>query len=103
MGKSYTPRRAGQIARAAGLRYVKLMRSPVLSARRRVKGFAYLAPDGAVLRDRADASSASAPSPFRRRDEVGICPRADGHLQATGRDARRRKQLRYHDRLREGR
>src|SRR5204863_3326804 len=32
---------------------------------------------------------------------VWICPRADGHLQATGRDARGRKQYRYHPRWRE--
>jgi DNA topoisomerase I len=34
---------------------------------------------------------------------VWICPRADGHLQATGRDARGRKQYRYHSRWRETR
>ena len=33
--------------------------------------------------------------------DVWICPRDDGHLQATGRDARRRKQYRYHERWRE--
>jgi DNA topoisomerase-1 len=33
--------------------------------------------------------------------EVWICPRPDGHIQATGRDARRRKQYRYHERWRE--
>jgi DNA topoisomerase-1 len=33
--------------------------------------------------------------------DVWICPRADGHLQATGRDARGRKQYRYHGRWRE--
>src|SRR6266700_2543611 len=33
--------------------------------------------------------------------DVWICPSANGHLQATGRDARRRKQYRYHDRWRE--
>ena len=32
---------------------------------------------------------------------VWICPRDDGHVQATGRDARRRKQYRYHSRWRE--
>ncbi len=30
-------------------------------------------------------------------EDVWICPRADGHLQATGRDTRRRKQYRYHE------
>jgi DNA topoisomerase-1 len=33
--------------------------------------------------------------------DVWICPLADGHIQATGRDARGRKQYRYHDRWRE--
>jgi DNA topoisomerase-1 len=33
--------------------------------------------------------------------DVWICPSATGHIQATGRDARRRKQYRYHERWRE--
>jgi DNA topoisomerase-1 len=33
--------------------------------------------------------------------QVWICPRPDGHIQATGRDARQRKQYRYHERWRE--
>jgi DNA topoisomerase-1 len=33
--------------------------------------------------------------------DVWICPSANGHIQATGRDARRRKQYRYHERWRE--
>src|SRR5262245_58784624 len=33
--------------------------------------------------------------------DVWICPRPDGHIQATGRDARGRKQYRYHARFRE--
>src|SRR5205823_15082661 len=33
--------------------------------------------------------------------DVWICPSAIGHIQATGRDARRRKQYRYHERWRE--
>src|SRR6187402_2400605 len=35
--------------------------------------------------------------------DVWICPQADGHLQATGRDARGRKQYRYHPRWRQAR
>src|SRR5207244_13165049 len=35
--------------------------------------------------------------------EVWICPSPNGHIQATGRDARRRKQYRYHERWREAR
>ena len=34
-------------------------------------------------------------------EEVWICPNPDGHLQATGRDAKGRKQYRYHERFRE--
>src|ERR1700716_429955 len=33
--------------------------------------------------------------------DVWICPWADGHIQATGRDAKGRKQYRYHARFRE--
>jgi len=102
MGKSYTPAAPAKSARAAGLRYVSDAESGI-ERRRTVKGFAYLAPDGAVLRDRATLKRIRALAVPPAWTEVGICPRADGHLQATGRDARRRKQYRYHDRWREGR
>jgi DNA topoisomerase I len=82
-------------ARLAGLRHVTDGK-PGIRRRRRGKGFSYLDPTGQPLRD----------PPVRRRIEalavppawtaVWICPQTNGHLQATGRDARGRKQYRYH-------
>lgn len=65
------------------------------------KEFRYVAPDGKPLRDPrtlARIRALAVPPAWR---EVWICPREDGHLQATGRDARGRKQYRYHRRWRE--
>jgi DNA topoisomerase-1 len=59
-------------------------------------GFAYVGPDGKRVR-RADdlrrIGSLAIPPAY---DSVWICPLPNGHLQATGRDARGRKQYRYH-------
>ena len=82
-------------ARLAGLRYVTDA-MPGLRRRRQGKGFAYLGPEGRPLRNRVERRRIEAlaiPPAWR---EVWICPRPDGHLQATGRDARGRKQYRYH-------
>lgn len=63
---------------------------------RRGKGFSYLTEDGKPLRD-ADALERirrlAIPPAYT---DVWICPDPQGHLQATGRDARGRKQYRYH-------
>lgn len=86
-------------ARAAGLRYVSDA-APGIRRRRAGKGFAYAGPDGAPLRD---------PEQLRRIrslaippvwTDVWICPDPRGHIQATGRDAKGRKQYRYHARWR---
>ncbi len=82
-------------AREAGLRYVSDAASG-LRRRRHGKGFRYLRPDGSPLRDEADLArirSLAIPPAWR---DVWVCPRPDGHLQATGYDARGRKQYRYH-------
>lgn len=69
---------------------------PGLSRRRHGRGFAYYTADGKHV---ADASTLER---IRRLaippawQDVWICPRANGHLQATGRDSRGRKQYRYH-------
>jgi DNA topoisomerase-1 len=63
---------------------------------RRGKGFSYLLPDGSRLLDRAELKrilSLAIPPAY---DQVWICSLENGHLQATGIDARRRKQYRYH-------
>ncbi len=87
-------------ARAAGLRYVT-DRKPGISRKKTAKGFRFVAPDGTPVKD-ADTlgriKSLVIPPAWTA---VWICTHANGHLQATGRDARGRKQSRYHPRWRE--
>jgi DNA topoisomerase-1 len=87
-------------AKAAGLRYVRDA-APGITRQRAGGGFRYRNAEGAKLHDRAVLGRIRAlaiPPAWR---EVWICARDDGHLQATGRDARGRKQYRYHPRWRE--
>jgi DNA topoisomerase-1 len=87
-------------AQAAGLRYVMDTR-PGIRRTRAGRGFRYTGPDGKTVRDQetlARIKSLVIPPAWVR---VWICPVANGHLQATGRDARGRKQSRYHPRWRE--
>ena len=63
--------------------------------------FVYFRPDGERIRDESEIQRINKlviPPAYR---DVWICPDPDGHLQATGRDARGRKQYRYHSRWRE--
>jgi len=87
-------------ARHAGLRYTGDAQ-PGIARRRNGRAFRYVDAHGRAVRDRetlARIRSLVIPPAWQ---EVWICPRADGHLQATGRDARGRKQYRYHSRWRE--
>jgi DNA topoisomerase-1 len=89
-----------EAAEAAGLRYVSDT-MPGIRRKRAGKGFSYVGPDGKVIRDaRALARIRSLAIPPAYAD-VWICPDPGGHIQATGRDARGRKQYRYHPRWRE--
>lgn len=87
-------------ARVAGLRYVT-DEAPGIQRHRAGEGFRYVAPDGTALRDAATLSRIRRLAIPPAWSNVWICARDDGHLQATGRDARRRKQYRYHPRWRE--
>jgi DNA topoisomerase I len=87
-------------AREAGLRYVNDAR-PGLSRQGAGTGFRYLTPDGRVVRDQQTLARIRKLAIPPAWEEVWICVQADGHLQATGRDARGRKQYRYHSRWRE--
>jgi DNA topoisomerase-1 len=86
-------------ARAAGLRYV----SDAMPGIRRIasgKQFRYVRPDGKALRDAetlARIRSLVVPPAW---SDVWICPLENGHIQVTARDARGRKQYRYHSRWR---
>jgi DNA topoisomerase-1 len=84
-----------EVAKVAGLRYVSDAR-PGITRRRAGKAFTYRNAEGRTVRD---------PETLRRIrtlaippawTEVWVCPLENGHIQATGRDARGRKQYRYH-------
>jgi DNA topoisomerase-1 len=98
-GKSYPPLPA-ESARAAGLRHVNDT-YPGIERRPAAQGFRYVTAGGCALRDKAALARIRTLAIPPAWTEVWICPREDGHLQATGRDARRRKQYRYHPRWRE--
>lgn len=87
-------------ARIAGLRYVS-DEQPGISRRRAGKGFAYLDPAGQRIRDGAMLKRIKALAVPPAYQQVWICPDPRGHLQATGRDERGRKQYRYHPLWRE--
>ncbi|MFC7735841.1 DNA topoisomerase IB [Roseomonas sp. GCM10028921] len=98
-GAIVEPREA---ARAAGLRYVSDTR-PGITRHPRGDGFVYRAPSGDPIRDEAELERIRSLAIPPAYTDVWICPHANGHIQATGRDARGRKQYRYHPRWRETR
>jgi DNA topoisomerase-1 len=82
-------------AAEAGLRYATDA-EPGIGRKRAGRGFSYIGPDGARIADkstRAWIRSLAIPPAWT---DVWICASQRGHLQATGRDARGRKQYRYH-------
>src|SRR3954470_4167097 len=89
-----------EAAACAGLRHVSDAR-PGIRRRKSGKGFTYTRPDGSRVTE-ADVlrriKSLAIPPAWT---DIWICPSADGHIQATGRDAKGRKQYRYHGRFRE--
>ena len=90
------PRRS---ARLAGLRYSSDDR-PGIVRRRAGRGFSYRYPSGRIVRDVATLGRIRALAIPPAWTDVWICPEPNGHVQATGRDARGRKQYRYHPRWR---
>jgi DNA topoisomerase-1 len=87
-------------ARSAGLRYVSDA-EPGITRKRAGKGFAYCGPDGTPIKERAVLARIKALAVPPAWTGVWICPNPNGHLQASGRDARQRKQYRYHAQWRE--
>lgn len=69
---------------------------PGIRRRRCGRGFSYVAPDGTTIDDRDERRRLAALAVPPAYEDVWICPLPHGHLQATGRDARERKQYRYH-------
>jgi DNA topoisomerase-1 len=91
-----------EAARASGLRYTT-DRRPGFTRRRSGRGFTYLDTDGSPIRDREVLERIRSIAIPPAWSDVWICPWPHGHLQATGRDARGRKQYRYHARWRQDR
>jgi DNA topoisomerase-1 len=101
-GKSYTrpPVLPADCAKAARLRHVGDA-LPGIRRRRSGTAFRYVRGDGAAVRDEATLARIRKLAIPPAWTEVWICADEQGHLQATGRDARGRKQYRYHARWRE--
>ena len=87
-------------AQAVGLRYVTDER-PGIRRERCGHGFRYRSAEGRIIRDRHTLERISSLVIPPAWHDVWICPIDHGHLQATGRDERERKQHLYHPRWRE--
>jgi DNA topoisomerase I len=87
-------------AESAGLRHVSDGR-PGIRRKKAGTGFTYLRPNGTKLHDLHVVKHIRSLAIPPAWTDVWICPFTDGHVQATGRDARGRKQYRYHPLFRE--
>ncbi len=87
-------------ARAVGLRHVS-DEAPGITREHSGKHFRYRDPDGKLVHDKETLRRIKSLAIPPAWTEVWICANPNGHLQATGRDDRRRKQFRYHPRWRE--
>src|SRR5436305_1568002 len=87
-------------AEEAGLQYVS-DEKPGYRRRLNGKDFKYLDTEGKRIRDEQRVLRIKRLAIPPAWTDVWICPSPTGHIQATGRDARRRKQYRYHERWRE--
>jgi len=84
-----------EVAEAAGLRYVT-DEDPGFSRRAQAKGFTYLDKNGSKLTDERHINRIEALVIPPAWTDVWICPYSNGHIQATGRDQKGRKQYIYH-------
>ena len=87
-------------AQLAGLRYTS-DDQPGIRRLRKGRGFGYVDRDGVAVRDKSELSRIRRLAIPPAWTDVRISPSPLGHIQATGRDARGRKQYRYHERWRE--
>lgn len=85
---------------SAGLTYVN-DDMPGITRQRSGKGFSYKGPDGRTITDKAERKRLASLAIPPAYVDVWICPDPRGHIQATGRDAKGRKQYRYHPDFRE--
>jgi DNA topoisomerase-1 len=91
-----------EVAEDAGLRYVS-DDQPGYTRKPKGDDFEFFDTDGKVIRDETRlvrVRRLAIPPAYK---DVWICPSPNGHIQATARDARGRKQYRYHERWREAR
>ena len=91
------PRDAAELA---GLRYVS-DEAPGIRRKKSGKGFTYLDRHGEKVRDEATLRRIRSLAIPPAWTEVWICPHRNGHIQATGRDAKGRKQYKYHPQFRD--
>lgn len=98
--KEETAADPAETAEQAGLRYVSDNR---VGYTRQPKGkeFEYFDTEGKAIRNDERLLRIKRLAIPPAWTDVWICPSPNGHIQATGRDTRRRKQYRYHDRWRE--
>jgi DNA topoisomerase-1 len=89
-------------ARAVGLRYSSDERPGILR-KRKGKGFTYVGPEGRTVKDKRTLTRIKALGIPPAYTDVWITTDPRGHVQATGRDAKGRKQYRYHPRWHETR
>jgi DNA topoisomerase-1 len=87
-------------AETAGLLYVS-DEEPGIRRKKSGKGFTYQKPDGSKVADKATLDRIRSLAIPPAYTDVWICAKANGHIQATGRDAKGRKQYRYHPAFRE--
>ena len=88
------------VAEDAGLRYVS-DEQPGYTRKAKGDDFEYFDADGKRIRDETRLFRIRRLAVPPAYTDVWICPSPNGHIQATGRDARGRKQYRYHERWRE--
>ena len=86
-------------AEEAGLRYVSDTR-PGYTRKRNGESFQYFDTEGKLIRDESRLLRIGRLAIPPAYHDVWICPLSNGHIQATGRDDRGRKQYRYHERWR---
>lgn len=90
------------VVRSAKLTYV-CDTTPGIQRTRSRGRFRYIGPNGKLLRDAETLARIAALAIPPAWEGVWVCPHPNGHIQATGRDARGRKQYRYHTRWRQAR
>lgn len=85
-----------EFAKAAGLAYIMDVGPGIRREGKSLKTFRYVSPTGKVVKDPATLRRIRSLAIPPAWTNVWICPAENGHIQATGKDARGRKQYRYH-------